>query len=425
MRQFKADRKRWTGIITAAIVTVLILTAGISVYSYSALGNQLSRQLTLGHKYLEDGQYEEAVLAFENAISIDEKCMEAYAGGMEAYLYMGENDSLVSFYERARSAAGSLEAKFFEQNLEFIVEIYMAADRIYGDDSDEKIRVLEEGWELTGSPEIKKVLIEDYLESAEEKIADGDYEDGLVILDRLLELDEDNEKVQEALERYLLAYLEHLLEEKNYDEIRRLARKYGQIVTGIDFEKMLNSIEELEALEKESASVEEAEEDIEEGTDDTQEDELQEPEEEAASDENEDATVETVQSDNWVDDLYQKIIAEDVDAVFAIMEQPDFVEKCEAFPHTEVVWSMDYRLSTSSGKDIWVVRAIEYDGLSVAYCPSGMGYSENEAPPIYAGDYMFSIEFGLKKWFVGTTYHDGSGDTLEIEEGEFFETFHA
>lgn len=43
----------------------------------------------------------------------------------------------------------------------------------------------------------------------------------------------------------------------------------------------------------------------------------------------------------------------------------------------------------------------------------------------YPGSSLFSIEYGLKRWFVGTTYHDGSDDTLEIEEGEFFETFHA
>ena len=45
---------------------------------------RLARLLNLGNTYLDNGQYEEAAISFEQAIAIDPRCVEAYAGGMEA-----------------------------------------------------------------------------------------------------------------------------------------------------------------------------------------------------------------------------------------------------------------------------------------------------------------------------------------------------
>lgn len=49
------------------------------------IGNEWKEQLDLGNRYLLDNLYEEAVVAFTSAITIDPKCIEAYKGRAEAY----------------------------------------------------------------------------------------------------------------------------------------------------------------------------------------------------------------------------------------------------------------------------------------------------------------------------------------------------
>ncbi len=425
----KTERQKIIVIVTVIVVIMFALTIGISVYS-AAPENKLSRQINLGHKYLENGEYEEAAVAFENAIAIDEKCMEAYVGGIEAYLQMNDEDEVSAFYDRALSVVRSLDGELLEQNIDFIVEIYLAADRVYSDDLEQKTSLLEEGWSFTEDSRTKEKLKVEYLAIVEEKIETEDYEGGLEIFDRLLELAGDDERVLEALEKCLNAYLEHLLEKERYDEIRRIAEKYREAATGIDFDGILKQIEEKEALEKEIALKREAEEKEEQ---EIQEEEAQDAEEEAESEDSEVTETEnTAQSGNWVDDLYQKIIAEDADAVFAIMEQPDFIEKCNTYPHMTVTWSIDYNLSTNDGKDIWVVKGIDDSYLAVAFFPEGYNYgfptNGHEilgAPAVGWGDYIYEIGFdGQKEWFAKTSGHNSDGSTYELPENQIWIVFH-
>ena len=395
----KIEKWKLVRIVIALVVVVFALTIGISVYSATP-ENRLSRQLNLGQKYLEDGEYEAAALAFENAIEIDGKCMEAYAGGIDAYLLMDDKDKLLVFYDRALSEARNLDENFLEQDIDFIVEIYLAADKVYSDDLEQKMILLEEGWNFTGNVQIKEKLIVEYLAIAEKKVKTEDYEGGLEIFDRLLEMSKDDERVLESLEKCLNVYLECLLEEGKYDEVRRIAEKYRAAVTGIDFDGILKQTEEKEAQEKEIALKqveEEREQEIQEV-----EAEAEDVEDEEEFEDGEGAVTETIPlSGNWVDDLYQKIIAEDVDAVFAIMEQPDFLEKCEEFPHSEVVWSIDYSLLTSDGKIFWVLKSINYDMLYITCIPNLDVADSDVGGAALDGEYTFSITGGAKQFFKG------------------------
>lgn len=430
-----SKRKNIVGIVMVAVIIVLALTLGLSVYS--APGNQLSRQLDFGYKYLKEGCYTDAVVAFENAISIDEKCMEAYVGGIEAYLLLDDQDALLVFYDRALAVAENPGEEISEQNKGFIEEIYLAADRVYGDAPERKVEILKKGWTVTQSPTIKGKLIEGYLDVAEGKVAKGDYEGGLETLDKLSELTADAESVREVLEKCLDGYLECLLEEKNYDEVRKLSEKYGQLTPGIDFGAILKQIEEQEALEAESVPREgekevESESEQESGSGEGSESEKVSEIEEGTEVVEED-TVAEVQGDSvWVDDLYQKIIAEDVDGVFSIMEQPDFIEKCDEFPHSVVTWSVDYCLSTSGGKSIWVVKGMDSEFLSVAYQPDGSNYGAPTdgkrilgAPAVGWGDYVFEINYdGGKDWLIKTVGYRSDIGRCEPPEGTIWEVYH-
>ncbi len=75
--------------VTALLLAVLLLL------SLAACGgkNTWQEQYDLGMRYLNEGNYQEAVIAFEAAIKIDPKRPEAYLGAAEAYMGLGDTDA--------------------------------------------------------------------------------------------------------------------------------------------------------------------------------------------------------------------------------------------------------------------------------------------------------------------------------------------
>ena len=72
-------------------ITALLLTA-LLLLSLAACGGKdaWQEQYDLGMRYLNDGNYQEAVIAFEAAIEIDPKRSEAYLGAADAYVELGD-----------------------------------------------------------------------------------------------------------------------------------------------------------------------------------------------------------------------------------------------------------------------------------------------------------------------------------------------
>ena len=64
----------------------------------------------LGVRYLSEGNYEEAILAFEAAIEIDPKRAEAYLGLADVYVAQGDLDAAREVLDRAVEAVGEDEA---------------------------------------------------------------------------------------------------------------------------------------------------------------------------------------------------------------------------------------------------------------------------------------------------------------------------
>lgn len=391
--------KKWAGIIIAVIFIIFVSVVGVRIYYSPA--NQISRQLDLGYKYLENGEYEEAVLAFEKAIAIDDKCMEAYAGGLKAYISIGDEESLQAFYDRALAATDNLDEELLEQNMGYVVEIYQMADTVYADMPEQAIEVLEKGWNVTVEPEIRNKLAEDYLAIAEEKNRNGIYEDELKIYDRLLELDKENERALEALEKCLISYLDFLMEEERYDEVTVLAEKYREIVVGIDFDEYLEQIKEVMAIEEKEKKVDKnntEEEETEITAENDHEETGNEPEQETdESEENvaepaETVNVEDISQDvTWVDDLYQKILAEDADAVFAIMEEPDLQKRCEVFQYSDdSSGTRMYRLLTSDGNIFWALGTNRLGIFNIS-CSPDLDPSDYDIDVMEDTEYKFWI----------------------------------
>ena len=66
-------------------------------------------QYDLGVRYLSEGNYEEAILAFEAAIKIDPKNADAYRKLAEAYEKTGDEDAALHTLETGAEATGDRE----------------------------------------------------------------------------------------------------------------------------------------------------------------------------------------------------------------------------------------------------------------------------------------------------------------------------
>lgn len=244
-------RKKPIAPFIGAAAVVLACIIGICIYNSPV--NRLSRQLELGQKYLENEQYEEAILAFERAIAIDERSMGAYVGAIEAYLCTGNQEAAEEFYGRSLAVLAELDEEFVAGNMEYIVKIYLAADEVYREDPERAAQILEEGLAKIGeNQEIKFCLIKDYLIIAKAGTAASAYEDALTAYDRLLELDSANAEVMDDLCNCLNKYIDTLIRDRQYGKIRELAEKYGNVAVKVDFASILAKIEELEKIEAEN-----------------------------------------------------------------------------------------------------------------------------------------------------------------------------
>ena len=88
-----------------AFVTILALLVGLCSCGKKPLTWQ--EQYDLGVRYLSEGNYEEAILAFNAAIEIDPKVEDAYISIVEAYLAQGDIDSAIEILRRGYQATAS------------------------------------------------------------------------------------------------------------------------------------------------------------------------------------------------------------------------------------------------------------------------------------------------------------------------------
>ena len=97
---------------TTFLLTVLLL---LSLVACGGKGTW-QEQYDLGMRYLNEGNYEEAIIAFTAAIEIDAKRPEAYLGAAEAYVGLGDLDSARRILEKgyAETHDDTLEPSLYE-----------------------------------------------------------------------------------------------------------------------------------------------------------------------------------------------------------------------------------------------------------------------------------------------------------------------
>lgn len=97
--------------LIAIIIAVIAVLVGVFVFITTSAKNpdrELKLQLDLGARYLQENNYEQAIAAFDVAISIDPKCSEAYIGLANTYVAMakeaiasGDTELAMGYYDMA------------------------------------------------------------------------------------------------------------------------------------------------------------------------------------------------------------------------------------------------------------------------------------------------------------------------------------
>ncbi|MBR0093497.1 MAG: bacterial transcriptional activator domain-containing protein [Lachnospiraceae bacterium] len=102
--ELKKSNKK-TIIIIAAVVAAIVLAVGVGVIVYSSSpARRLQQQLDLGARYLTELDYEQAIAAYEAALEIDPKSVEAYGGLIQVYGGQGDVSAVADTCARATDA---------------------------------------------------------------------------------------------------------------------------------------------------------------------------------------------------------------------------------------------------------------------------------------------------------------------------------
>lgn len=172
----------------ALLVMCLVLTACAG--QSSSLGSTWQEQYDLGVRYLSEGNYEEAIIAFSAAIEIDPNRAEAYVGRGDAYLGFGETEenlaAALADYEEALALDGTLVNAWLG-----LAEVYISQG-----DYDMALEVLQNGLESTNGATDIVDLIQDVMSM----------QDSFINSDEFVPLENISTELQEAISTYITAF---------------------------------------------------------------------------------------------------------------------------------------------------------------------------------------------------------------------------
>lgn len=160
----------------------LMIISMLFCVSCKSQEQKVTEQMELAEKYLLEGNYEAAVVAFQKVLEIEPRSIAAYTGLVKVY---DEN----SQYEEAVAAIELGEA-VLQENEEVdrgqAEAFYLYAGEFYEKYGklEETINILERGFVLLGDEVIKNPLIEAYTQLAEHFIEQKDYEKAISVLEK-------------------------------------------------------------------------------------------------------------------------------------------------------------------------------------------------------------------------------------------------
>lgn len=123
------------------ISLILILSLSLGFYACSRTTKQrFKKQYELGVRYLNEGNYKEAIIAFNEAVKIDPKSAPAYIGLADAYIGIGDTENALKNYETAVVLGENTPEVFIK-----LADIYVEKG-----DVEKAIEVLQQGYKASG-----------------------------------------------------------------------------------------------------------------------------------------------------------------------------------------------------------------------------------------------------------------------------------
>lgn len=126
------------------IAAIVLLTIGICFVIGTGVLNPLEHQLFWGYKYLEQGKYEEAILAFNKAIEIDDKKVDAYLGKAQAEIKLGDSEDALATIETAIKIVADIEQTYSLENFKTVVEWWIENADSSNSSFEEIIKLISE-----------------------------------------------------------------------------------------------------------------------------------------------------------------------------------------------------------------------------------------------------------------------------------------
>ena len=83
-------------IVILTCVCILLVAGGVLTYNQFAAPSLARREIELGERYLDELDYESAILAFDRALKIDPRNVDAYLGKAEALTALGRADEAIA-----------------------------------------------------------------------------------------------------------------------------------------------------------------------------------------------------------------------------------------------------------------------------------------------------------------------------------------
>jgi len=176
------------------ILTVLLsVIIGICISACSEKID-INEQLALGDRYLQELNFEQALICYEKVISVEPKNMPAYIGLANAYLGQGNREQAVARLEAAMEIA---ETSYKENQviLENAFDVYLLDSSLFVDSNNVLLAldVLERGYLVYEANDIKGPLKELYWGLMLEYMENDDYSNAIAILKRGMSILKDNE----------------------------------------------------------------------------------------------------------------------------------------------------------------------------------------------------------------------------------------
>ena len=134
--------------IAAAILAVLVLIAVIVLVVNNISAGRYNRLIDKGNNYLDQMDYDDGIVAFDEAIQIDPKRPEAYEGKVNIYIAKGDYESALSVIN---DGFGAIEGDDYVASFtEFATNVYdQYADLLVSEGKySEALAVLEQGNDL-------------------------------------------------------------------------------------------------------------------------------------------------------------------------------------------------------------------------------------------------------------------------------------